>query len=216
MPDSANLRLDHVLLFCRTLEQAIDMFRAATGIEAQIGGAHPEHGTRNALVSAGESYIELIARNDGRAGTDMLETIDFAIGCDDIAAAAARAEAAGLTVVWQNGERRTPAGEVLRWQSFVLEGHDLGGFLPFFIDWSATPHPSVTAPGGISDLHLSIRHPDAERLQALHDALGISLPVTSAPTAELRLELATPTGPVSIVGDGRGWVAALAVTAEHS
>jgi hypothetical protein len=210
MPERDAYRIDHVLLMCRTLDGAMEEFRKLTGIDAQIGGAHPEHGTRNALVSAGQSYIELIARSDGRTGSNALEAIDFAIGCDDIAAAAARAEAAGLTVAWQNGERRTPAGEVLRWQSFVLQGHDFGGFLPFFIDWGETPHPSFTSPGGVSDLHLSIRHPRADALAPLHTALGLSLPVTSASTAELRLDLVTPDGPVSITGDGRGWVAALA------
>jgi hypothetical protein len=92
----------------------------------------------------------------------------------------------------------------------VLQGHDFGGFLPFFIDWGETPHPSFTSPGGVSDLHLSIRHPRADALAPLHTSLGLSLPVTSASTAELRLDLVTPVGPVSITGDGRGWVAALA------
>ena len=105
-----------------------------TGVEAQAGGAHPDHGSVNALASMGTSYIELIARADGRANGSGIEVIDYAMQCDDIEAVAARGNPLGLDVHWMDGQRMTADGTLLRWRAFMFEGHDFAGLLQFFID----------------------------------------------------------------------------------
>lgn len=210
MGEGAMVRLDHVLLFAPTLDQAMTRFGILTGVEAQMGGAHPDHGSVNALVSMGTSYIELIARADRRGTRGGIEVIDYALQCADIEAVAAQGDALGLEVRWMDGQRLNANGTLLRWRSFMFEGHDFAGLVPFFIDWGATPHPSATSPGGVSSPHLTAFHPDAERLALLYRQFGIEVPVIAQPEPGLRLDVATPKGVVSFGGDARGWRAALA------
>lgn len=203
------IRLDHVLLFAPTLAQAITRFGSLTGVQAQVGGAHPDYGSVNALASMGSSYIELFARADGQGAASGIEVIDYAMQCDDIAALAARGEALGLVAYWTNGQRRTAEGTVLRWRTVQFDGHDFAGLLPFFIDWGMTPHPSVTSPGGLSNPRLAAFHPDAGKLSLLYHHLGISVPVGMQAEPGLRLDVTSPKGVVSFGGDARGWRAAL-------
>ena len=67
--------IDHFLLYCDNLEQAIDKVENLTGIRPVIGGKHIGRGTHNAVISlAGENpddhttnfppiYLELIAKD---------------------------------------------------------------------------------------------------------------------------------------------------------
>lgn len=210
MSEGPTLRLDHVLLFAPTLDQAITRFGVLTGVEAQVGGAHPDHGSVNALASMGTSYIELIARADGHVGGSGIEVIDYAMQCDDIEAVAARGDALGLKPNWMDGQRRTAEGTVLCWRAFQFEGHDFAGLVPFFIDWGTTPHPSATSPGGLSNPRLSAFHPEAERLALIYRHLGIDVPVRPQAEPGLRLDVSASKGVVSFGGDARGWRAALA------
>lgn len=210
MSEGPTLRLDHVLIFAPTLDHAITRFGALTGVEAQAGGAHPDHGSVNALVSMGTSYVELIAPATGSGGGKGIEVIDYAMQCPDIEAVAAQGDALGLEVHWMDGQRMMLDGTLLRWRAFMFEGHDFAGLLPFFIDWGATPHPSATSPGGLSNPRLAAFHPEAERLALIYRQLGIDVPVRPQAEPGLRLDVSTSKGVVSFGGDARGWRAALA------
>lgn len=212
MTESSYLKIDHVLLFAPTLNQAMTRFEVLTGVEAQPGGAHPDHGSVNALASMGTSYIELIARVDGRAGGSGIEVIDYAMRGEDIEAVATQGHALGLEVNWMDGQRMTSDGGLLRWRTCMFEGHEFAGLLPFFIDWGETPHPSATSPAGISSPRLTALHPDAEKLALIYRNLGINVPVAAHNQPGLRLDIATPKGVVSFDGDARGWRAALGGT----
>lgn len=90
---------------------------------------------------------------------------------------AARARALGLTVSSYPGSRLTPAGAVLRWDLIVVEGHGLGGTVPFFIDWHDSPHPArsvrdVRTGPSLRLRALVLRHPDTEALRSLLAALS--------------------------------------------
>lgn len=214
MTKQSNVRLDHVLLFARTLDLAMTRFGVLTGVNAQAGGAHPDHGSVNALASMGTSYIELFARADGQGTGSGLEVIDYAMQCDDIEAVAAEGEALGLEPFWMDGQRMTAEGTLLRWRAFMFEGHDFAGLLPFFIDWGTTPHPSATSPDGISNPRLNGFHPDADKLALIYRQLGINVPVKAHAEPGLRLDITTPQGVVSFGGDARGWREALSTEAQ--
>lgn len=200
--------LDHVLVLVAEIGSGMACFEALAGAKVAIGGRHPDHGTVNALVSMGESYLELIA-SERAGGEPGLQVIDFAMRVDDIGAVAAAASATGLTVIRIDGQRRTPEGAILRWQAFELIGHDHGGTLPFFIDWGTTPHPAATAPSGLTKPRLTVLHPDPAAIRPLYRALGFDLPVEQNAAQGLRLDLETPKGSVTLTGDARGWRRAL-------
>jgi hypothetical protein len=58
-----------------------------------------------------------------------------------------------------------------------IDGVDLGGLVPFVIDWADTAMPNLTAPGGVALTSLSMAHPRADVVAAAHAALG-GVPVT--------------------------------------
>jgi hypothetical protein len=202
--------LDHIIVTATTLADAIDALERLTGVRAAMGGEHPQHGTANALLSMGGSYLELFTRaRDAAAGGsfDELNLIDFAMRIDGLGSVAGRAAKAGLGVDRIDGSRLTPAGDLLRWQAIQLTGHDFTGALPFFIDWGATPHPAWTAPLGISEPVFSVVHPQGDALRGLYRLLGIGIEVTRGDRPSLSLRAMGRSGPFTLTGDARGWQA---------
>ena len=56
------LKLDHITVVARTLEEGSEYIRNALGIDMPEGGAHPRMGTHNKLMSLGpDVFLELIA-----------------------------------------------------------------------------------------------------------------------------------------------------------
>jgi len=134
------------------------------------GGPHPGGGTRNALVSFGEgAYLEIIAPDTQQelAGTNgerfarlpRTQLLHWAVRSDNLAALSARLSAGGLTPgAVRDMARVAPGGEELKWQLMGVSGRELGGLMPFFIDWQNTPHPSGTAPvvGRLTSVQLGL------------------------------------------------------------
>lgn len=201
--------IDHVLLFASDLDRAARIFEERSGIAPQIGGAHPDIGTTNALASMGESYLELIASDRSAASLPDLAPFHYAVRSDDIRRSAAKVESLGFTVDWMDGQRETPDGAVLHWRTFEVIEHDFGGAIPFFIDWGSTPNPANTAPGGLSIPHLTIVHTRSDELETFFHELGIPVSVHNGEADRLTLTLMSPKGELKLSGPPLGWRAAL-------
>lgn len=132
---SAPLRLDHVVIVVRDLEQAMADAHIA-GFTVLPGGRHPGRHTRNALVVFEDgAYLELITYDapspDERwwrvlaAHDDGL--VDFALLPRDIVATVDAARARGLTGLTgpHPGGRVRPDGAQLQWQTARQATHDL-------------------------------------------------------------------------------------------
>ena len=175
-------QLDHIIIAAPGLDAAKTDFEARTGTAPVDGGQHVGLGTRNALVSFGANqYLEIIAPDPAQAlaGTfggvlarmPEAQLLHFAIRVSGLAAVAERAQANGF----EPGEiRRTtreqPTGERLVWELMRIGGHDLGGFMPFYIDWLECPHPSGTSPvvGALTDF--TLRLPEGSAATTFLDA----------------------------------------------
>ena len=200
---------DHLIVGVANLDDGLDWFAATTGIRPARGGAHPELGTTNALVSLGaESYLELLAPDPhAGAGSSPVATalaalqvptpVGWSVQCTDAASAAQSIRAAGYDAAASPYQRMTPSGEVLRWD-IVLLTHGLGPIIPFLIDWGAAASPAATAPGGCELLTFSGTHPDPEAAQQVLDLLMAPMSVAAGPGSGLRIRLATPRGVVEI------------------
>ena len=179
----ARVRLDHIVVAIRSLDEGVAQFEQTTGVRAAIGGRHPGRGTENALVSlGGGSYLEILAPQAGATlskddeplrGLSTLTIVDWAIGVPDVDAAVASLQGAGFaTSLPQPGARLMPSGERLDWMTFALPDVRTA---PFFIRWSPnTRHPSTTAPAGCTLERLRIQDPSAARLDSLLRVLGVS------------------------------------------
>ncbi|HKW56679.1 MAG TPA: VOC family protein [Candidatus Acidoferrum sp.] len=196
--------LDHILLACSDLDAGIAFVQRRTGIPALFGGVHPGRGTRNALLSLGEPsreepnprrYLEIIAPDPAqpgiadRYGLQQLtqpRLIGWAAHPGDLSEFATRLRALGLAFDGPTlGSRKRPDGQLLQWSTLNLHD-DLGGLLPFFIEWSRdTTHPSVDAPRGCHLESFELRTPDPEGLAKTANQLGLGVPVAKAEKPQL-------------------------------
>ena len=168
MADFVPSTLDHIILGCKDLDVGIAFMEKLSGYRAAIGGSHPGHGTRNALLAlGGQRYLEILAPYPAQddltwhkeiAQLSEPALVGWALRDKDIAAHAARLRAKGVQCVGPlEGSRTRPDGEVFRWKTLVLSD-DKSGILPFYIQWEEdSPHPSADAPGAclLTDFHRS-------------------------------------------------------------
>jgi catechol 2,3-dioxygenase-like lactoylglutathione lyase family enzyme len=201
--------LDHILLGCSDLDRGIAFVEKHTGIPAAFGGVHPGRGTRNALLSLGEPsraelnprrYLEIIAPDPEQPGAPdhygLLKLteprlVGWAAHPGDLNQFATRLRNQDIAFDVPNpGSRKRGDGLLLEWKTLNLKD-DLGGLLPFFIEWSAgTSHPSVDAPRGCHLVRFELLTPDPEKLRSAAAAMGLAVEI--AKSAKLQLRATTP------------------------
>ncbi len=197
--------LDHIVYAVPDLTAAVDDLEHRLGVRASHGGQHLGRGTHNALLSLGDGrYLEIIApdplqpdRTPPRPfGVDVSgqpHVAGWAWRVDDIDVAIAHAREhdydPGDPVAMH---RLTTDGVQLNWR-LTLNATG-GGPVPFLIDWADTPHPSRSAPTGLSLLSLRIEHPEPETVARALGALGAEAEVVAAPQPALVATFDGPTG----------------------
>ena len=125
--------------------------------------------------------------------------IAWAVAVDDIEAIASKARAAHYQLREPvNGSRMRPDGKILTWRSLVIAAPAIP-LVPFFIQWGRdTPHPSQDAPPGCKLTSHAIEHPEADRIQAMLQALGVDVKVVPGAHPRLKAQLQAPAGAVEI------------------
>jgi hypothetical protein len=202
--------LDHILLGCNDLDGGIAFVEQHTGARAAFGGVHPGRGTRNALLSLGEMhYLEIIAPDPQQSaapdhyGLQKLSEprlIGWAAHPGDLNQFATRLRDAGLPFEGPTpGSRQRPDGRLLKWKTINLKD-DLGGLLPFFIEWSAdTMHPSADAPGGCKIVRFSLTGANEPELTGICKLLDLDVPIERGKKSQLHARIAGPGGKVMAV-----------------
>jgi hypothetical protein len=210
-PADAVSRADHLVYATPDLKLGIETIEKLLGVHATPGGQHPGAGTRNALVALGSTtYLEIIAPDPDqpaphvprRFGVDNLKAprlAGWAAREGDLESLVPAAAKNGVTLGdIGSGSRKRPDGVLLSWR-FTSPATVLGdGLVPFFIDWGTSPHPAQTAAAGAKLVGLRGEHPDAERVRTLLGALGLDMPVKSAPAAALIATIECPKGRVEL------------------
>lgn len=203
------MKLDHILWAVPDLDAGIAQFEDLTGIRAMIGGTHPGFGTRNALASFGDTYIEIIspdpAQNlDGTLGAEFAALsapwlYSAAFSTDDLTAARATAARTGLTagdIVEMS--RTRPDGVKLDWAIMKLTQPELGARFPFLIDWKGSPHPSGTAPRGLELLSFNAVSPRSDALADAFAAMGMDMTIDPSGKPGFVARLSTPKGEITL------------------
>jgi Glyoxalase-like domain len=211
-PSAARLPpVDHLVWGGPNLEQEIERLEAWTGVRALLGGRHPGEGTRNALLRLGPiMYLELIGPDLTQAkprrprwlGLDTItgpRLITWAAKSSDLEQQAAAARAAGVALgEVRSGRRELSNGQVLSWRLTYPDVRAGDGLVPFLIDWGDSPHPSLTAPGGIQLVEVHAEHPDPAGIVESLRCLGLELRVLPGRTPALVTTLDTPRGSVEL------------------
>jgi len=168
------LRLDHLAVSARSLDEGAAAVEAALGVALEPGGQHPHMATHNRLLNLGDIYLEVIAADPSASAPAWPRWFDldrfdgpprltnWIARTDDLEAAVADTPPGiGIPVALARGD--------LRWRMAV----PADGVLPFanafpaLIQWEGTAHPAHRLPDrGVRLLRLTITHPEAPALRA--------------------------------------------------
>jgi len=209
--DNILSRVDHLVYTTPDLQVGVNTIEQLLGVRATTGGQHPGLGTRNALVALGpSSYLEIIGpdpeqptpQGKRRFGIDDLEAprlFTWVAKGSELDALAGKASAAGIGLGRVlSGSRRRPDGVLLTWRYTDPDVSVADRLVPYFIDWGASPHPSLTAARGATLVGLRAQHPDAPRVQKMLDSLGLTLVVERGPRPSLIATIRGPKGQVEL------------------
>jgi hypothetical protein len=201
--------VDHVIVGVSDLAQGMDQIEQLTGVRSAIGGAHPGAGTQNALLSLGDSYLEILAPNQAEHGTSAEveelrrltrpTPIGWAVSTSDEQALRSALASQGFRLTAPDaGSRRKPDGTVLSWVTFAFRNLD-HPLAPFFIEWAnPAQHPSRTSPRGCTLKSMRIEDPAAADLDRAVKALRVSVALTKAPRSRMAMDLTCPKGNVAL------------------
>ena len=202
-----SVELDHILWAAPDLDKGSALIGMLTGVMPGRGGSHPGFGTRNSLLSLGESYLEVISPDpaqslEGNRGGQIAALSDpglmtFSVRTTDIGAYEAAAKRLGVGTKGPIAMGRTrPDGVRLAWSSLYITDPVYGESIPFAIDWKDSPHPAASAPAGCRLLSFAVLHPEATKLTRIYREMGISVDVKAAPKPGFLAVLGTPRGEV--------------------
>ena len=201
--------IDHIVVGARTLAEGAAFIEQHLGVLPEKGGVHDGVGTHNMLLGLGSAcYLEIIAPDpaQSRAGTlgaqleqlprSMLRT--WAVRTADLEGVAADLARFGIRTQGPRAmSRRTVAGELLAWRLLFAQVPDLGGVMPFFIDWGGSPHPAATLGRQCALEALDVALPPGHALLPWLAAVA-GVTVTIAAQAALTARLSTPNGVVQL------------------
>ena len=204
-------RVDHIVLATPDVDDTADRLATTLGVRAVPGGRHPDWGTRNALIALGETvYLEIVGPDPDGASPEAVRPFGldgllaprlatWAVRGRALEALVVRARADGIELGdVRRRTRRRPDGVLLAWSMTESNAPRADGILPFFIDWSATPHPASTSPRGGTLIGLRARHPDAQGTRSMLRSLGLALDVEVAESPELIATLETRLGRIEL------------------
>lgn len=194
-------RVDHFMYAVADLSDGVAWAEDVFGVSPVLGGAHRGLGTCNALLSFGDTYLEIIApdRSQMLAGsfgkrlTTLAEPglVTWAAQGDLDSVSNALAAHGVKALGPSRTERETEQGELLVWDLLFTRGHSFGTRLPFFIDWLDCEHPSRTSPVASDQFDFELRDPNAAALGSLLAELGLDVAIGHG-EPELSLIVETP------------------------
>lgn len=191
--------IDHWIWVVPDLVAGNDAIRARLG-NSYFGGRHEGMGCANHIVPLqGRSYLEVLGPSDqpGPVRAALLKCrpriASFGVRVSDLESVSRRAQELGLEVLGPSEYARIqPDGTPLNWRMIQLRGHGFGDYLPFFIDWLQSPHPSAAMPSQATVESFTVTYP-SPALAPAYATLGIPLKVRRG-AARMVLALRGPGG----------------------
>lgn len=201
------MRLDHIVISARTLDEGRDYVERLLGVPLQTGGQHALMGTHNLLLGLADGlYLEVIsvdpdAPDPGRArwfgldGFDGWPRLTNWVGrSDDIIGDMEQAFGSG------NRPTRLSRGDLTWDMSLIAEGQTpFDGLVPMMLDWGKGPMAADRlAPSGCRLERLVLGHPDHVALAAKLDGLveDPRVQIVQDDTPNITAVLETPAGQV--------------------
>ena len=209
-----DIRIDHFMYAVPSLDEGLIWASDTFGVDAAYGGEHVGLGTRNALMSLGNAYLEIIAPDpaqpiQGSFGERLAGLSDGGLvtwcaegELDSLALQLAELKIA--TAGPNRTKRQTSEGNPLEWELLFPSKSPFGGCMPFFIDWLDCKNPKDGNPVAGEFKSLSISSPDSRRLQQILTEIGLQVTVNEGLPS------------VSVVIEGNKGLVSLSSTSETS
>jgi hypothetical protein len=200
-------KLDHIMYAVSDLQDGVKEISNLTGVSAEYGGSHAGQGTCNSLLSFGQNqYLEIIAPDPDQELTNTLgqELLDhhfsgirtWAVATTDFEGIAKTLAEFDYQTNTIDMTRTRPDGVKLSWSIMFVTGHVFGNFMPFFINWQDSPHPSHDTPEGCSLTTFSVQLVENHVVfRSLMNALDIDVEVVDGPDG-MRAVIESPNGRV--------------------
>ncbi len=205
MISNSPLKLDHIAISARTLEEGAAYVRNHLGVDVPAGGQHAAMGTHNLLMALGSDiFLEVIAVNPDAAPIDRprwfnLDNFDgpprigtWVLNSPDLIASFKTFPISlGSAVPITRGS--------LSWLMAVTNTGKMPfeGMFPTLMQWPDGPHPaSQMTDLGCRLVGLTITHPKAIEIQALLDGHVDMMDIhfNQNDDFSIRAEIQTPTG----------------------
>ena len=200
--------LDHIVLAAQTLEEGVTYVQGRLGVGLEAGGEHSLFGTHNRLLSLGDCYFEVIARNPSAARVKRSLWFDLErfIGPPRVITWVCQTSdmAQALSALPYNpGPVITVAREDLIWDLTIAEDGRLvmDGMAPSIIDWKNVKPPMHRLPDiGCKLKHMTVSHAQAPQLAkwAEHRLQDLRITFKSSEEPKIILTLTTPNGDVDL------------------
>jgi hypothetical protein len=205
--------IDHIVLVVPDLAATCATLTNDWGASIGPGGAHPRHGTHNALLRLGSRcYLEILAadpavpeaqRSDrgkrvaAASSPTLLEVIFAVPGQSDRFLGGLPSH---VTVESDaEGRRLRPDGAEVKWRLLGLTDATVGR-LPDMIEWLSL-HPSADLPDGAALEQLCLRHPQPDLLAQTLSQLGGNDPLLQImPGQGLAVDITLPKGVWQLTG----------------
>ena len=196
-------QIDHFMFAAASLEVGMSWAQDTFGVSPEYGGEHVGLGTRNALLSLGDVYLEIIVPDPaqvltGTFGEQLANLsapglVTWAVQGDLIEIAGCLAEQGVQSVGPNRTERKTVEGDMLVWELLFPFAGDFGGRMPFFIDWLDCPHPAKTNPKAGEYIGMELSSPQGAELGSLLASLELDVEVVNGePGMRVEIESVNP------------------------
>ncbi len=181
-------RIDHFMYATASLDEGMAWAQDVFGIQPAYSGEHLGLGTRNALLSLGSAYLEIIARGPAQSLEGTLGEQFAGLSSGGLVTWAAEGDLAKVQAALlscgirsagpKQTRRKTPDGELLEWALLFPIGATHGLRMPFFIDWQRCVHPRETSPMAGTFQSLSITTSHADDLRQVMAAIGLKVSIS--------------------------------------
>ena len=176
-----------------SLEAGMTWTEETFGVTPAYGREHVGRGTRNTLLSLGDTYLEIIVPDPqqdltGTFGDKLSRLLEPALVSwvvqGDLNEISARLSVNGMQSVGPNRtERKTAVGDLLVWELLFPIAGSHGARMPFFIDRLDCPHPAAMNPDGGTFKSIRLRSPDSSGLSRALESVDLEIEVTEGKPA---------------------------------
>ena len=180
-------KIDHFMYATASLDEGMEWAQDVFGIQPAYSGEHLGLGTRNALLSLGSVYLEIIAPDPAQPLEGTLGAQFAGLSSGGLVTWAAEGDLTKVQAILlargirsagpKQTQRKTPDGDLLEWALLFPVNASYGTRMPFFIDWQRCVNPRETSPMAGTFQSLSITTPDAEGLREVLAGVGLEVPV---------------------------------------